>query len=412
MLSRFLRYADGQYGLREELAGIRDHRHHEQGVKTFAVVAGLFFMACVQTGSLNRIEEALGRCPLSCRWRRWIGGALPSADRLGEVAEKLDLDDLRGRLQGHYRRRRRKKTLHPFADGRYMLILDGHEFAASFCRSCPECTQRRVRRGKEKHIQYYHRYVLAYLVGRNGRVVLDLEMQQAHEGEIVAARRLVERLLRVCPRAFDVVGGDALYLDPKLCRDLVDAGKDFIAVLKNKNRDLIQDFNGLRDRVAVKKIQCHGHTCACRDIEGFTSWTSFGRPVRVVSSEETRLVRDPKTRTKVPVTSTWMWATTLSAAQMSTTELVHLGHRRWDIENYAFNELDKYWHADHVYHHHAHAMTAILLILMLAYNLFHVWQARGIKPALRDRYAVYFFAELLKSAFYSGLQIAVEALPP
>ena len=412
MLSRFLRYADHRYGLRGALAEVRDHRHHEQGVKTLAVVAGLFFMACVQVGSLNGIEEALGRCPASCRWHRWLGGTLPSADRLGEVAEKLDLDDLRAQLQGHYRRRRRKKTLRPFANGRYMLILDGHEFAASFRRSCPGCTQRRVRRGKQKRIQHYHRYVLAYLVGQNGRVVLDLEMQQAHEGEIAAARRLVKRLLRTCPRAFDVVGGDALYLDPKLCRDLVEAGKDFIAVLKNKNRDLIQDFNGLRDRAAVKNIKCHGHSCACRDIEGFTSWTQFGHSVRVVSSEETRPVRDSKTHKKVPLTTTWMWASTLSATQMSTTQLVHLGHHRWDIENYAFNELDKYWHADHVYRHDTHAMTAILLIVMLAYNLFHVWQGRDLKPALRDGHSVQFFATLLKAAFYSGLPIAAQLAPP
>jgi hypothetical protein len=55
-------------------------------VKTFAVEAGLFFMACVQVGSLNGIEEALKRCPAPCRWHRGLRGSLPSADRLGEVA--------------------------------------------------------------------------------------------------------------------------------------------------------------------------------------------------------------------------------------------------------------------------------------------------------------------------------------
>jgi hypothetical protein len=156
----------------------------------------------------------------------------------------------------------------------------------------------------------------------------------------------------------------------------------------------------------VKTIPCHGHTCVCRDIEGFTSWTQFGHRVRVVSSEETRIVRDPKTRKKTPVT------TTLSTAAMSTTRLVHLGHRRWDIENCAFNELVKYWHADHVYHHDAHAMTALLLILLLAYDLFHVWCAHGLKPALRERHTVHFFAALLKAAFYTGLRIAAGRAPP
>jgi len=89
-----------------------------------------------------------------------------------------------------------------------------------------------------------------------------------------------------------------------------------------------------------------------------------------------------------------------------------LGHRRWDIENYAFNELGKYWHADHVYPHDAHAMTAILLILLLAYNLFQVWYARELKPALRDRHAVHFFAQLIKAAFYDALRITTDLVPP
>jgi len=57
-------------------------------------------------------------------------------------------------------------------------------------------------------------------------------------------------------------------------------------------------------------------------------------------------------------------------------------------------------------------MTAILLILLLAYNLFHVWHARGLKPALRDRHAVHFFAELLKAAFYHALRITTDLVPP
>ena len=35
------------------------------------------------------------------------------------------------------------------------------------------------------------------------------------------------------------MAGDALYLDPRLCKLILKHNKDFIAVLKNENRDLI-----------------------------------------------------------------------------------------------------------------------------------------------------------------------------
>jgi len=412
MLRRFLHYAGQRYGLRRELMGVQDHRPRRGRVKTFSVVGGLFLMVCTQMGSLNAVEEALRGAAGPCRWHQWLGGKLPSADRLGEVAALVDEDALRELLRRHYHKRRRKKTLRPFADGRFVLILDGHECYASYRRRCPQCLEREIKYKKEKRTQYYHRYVLAYLLGANGSVLLDLEMQRPKEGEIAAARRLVKRLLEHCPRAFHVVAGDALYLHPQLCREVVRAGKDFIAVLKNENRDLIQDFYGLREKAPVKVIKYRGHRCECRDIEGFTSWTQFKGSVRVVSSEEAGSVRRQSTRERETTPSTWLWATSLSRTQMNTATILRLGHHRWDIENYAFNELATYWHADHLYHHHLAAMTVILLILLLAYNLFHVWHDRGLKPALRDRHCVHFFRRLLQASFLDALHLTTDRAPP
>jgi hypothetical protein len=68
-----------------------------------------------------------------------------------------------------------------------------------------------------------------------------------------------------------------------------------------------------------------------------------------------------------------------------------------------FNELVNQWHADHIYHHDTNAMVAMLLLLYLAYNLFHAWLSRGIKPQLRQRHTALHFACQLKAAFYHGL---------
>lgn len=402
MFSRFLRYCERRYALKEELASIGDRRLRMH-CSTFSIVAGLFFMVSVRLGSLNGIEQALRRCRAGCIWHDWVEGKLPSADRLGEVAALLDIEQLRKVLLGHYRQRRRKKTLWRFAGKWSVLVLDGHELGASYLRGCEDCSKRTVKVREGVAVQSYHRYVLAYLLGEKSGLLLDLEMQGPGEGEMPAARRLLRRRLRACPRAFDVVAGDALYLDPALCKEVLAAGKDFMAVLKNESRDLLVDFRQLEKLAPEVQLEFKQRVCRCQDIEGLETWPQVGRAVRVVGSEEVHTVVRQRSRQAETTQSTWVWATSLNSADVCTERLVMLGHRRWDIENRGFNELVKNWHADHVYHHDADAMTAILLLTFLAYNLFHVWQSRNLRPEVCEGRSVRFFERQLLADFLTSL---------
>jgi len=87
------------------------------------------------------------------------------------------------------------------------------------------------------------------------------------------------------------------------------------------------------------------------DVSDWTSWPQVNIPLRVVRSEETYEVRRQLTKQVSQEKAEWMWVTTLPAAQASTAFVVRLGHARWDIENYGFQELVSDWHADHVYKH-------------------------------------------------------------
>lgn len=390
--------------MRDGLDAISDCRA-EPRIPTLRILSSLFLGLAARLGSLNAIDKALRDQPLTKRWNEWIGGGVPSADRLGEVPELMNLDGLRGLLLAHYFGRKRKKTLEPIEENLRVLILDGHEMCASYFRTCKDCLEREVAHGKEKRTQYYHRYVMAYLQCRGGRLLLDLEMQRPGEGEIAAARRLLERLRKAAPRAFNMVTGDALYLDPGLCSWLLEHGMDFVCVLKNENRELIQDFRGLAQTGHGETLECiHGRKqCVCRDIEGFNSWTQLGKPVRVVQSLETSLVRRQRTKENEICSSEWLWATSLTKQRAGTAAILRLGHGRWDIENHGFNELVTYWHADHVYHHEIVAMTVMLLVLFLVYNLFHVFLERALKPALRARYTPSALASRITTEFYAVL---------
>jgi hypothetical protein len=359
----------------------------------------LLLMLWVRLGSLNAIEqEGPGG-----QWRRWLGGCVPSAETLGRAAAAADHDDLRAALLDHYQRRRRKKTLKPIGGRWWPLVFDGHEASASFLRSCKNCLKRSLKTKKGPRTQFYHRYVMAVLLHRDGAVLMDVEPQYPGEDEMAAALRLLDRALRAYPRAFNLVGGDALYQNPKFCQLALDHGKHFIAVLKNENRDLLVDARSLMADQAPRVRRTKTTRYEWWDIEGFTTWTQLGHPVRVVRSLETRTVRRQRTRKPQTQTSEWLWATSLPKTLAPTRLVVEIGHGRWVIENEGFNQLVNEWHADHVYKHDLDAMVGLWLLLGLAYNLFTVWLARNVAPALRRGRTRRFWVRRIQRDFFNGL---------
>jgi len=240
-------------------------------------------------------------------------------------------------------------------------------------------------------------------------VLLDVEEQREGEDEVAATFRLVNRMLKNYPRAFDVVVGDGLYLRANFFSLLLDHGKHVIAVLKDETRDLMVDAKGL---FAYEKplIGIEGTTKRQMwDIEKFSSWDTLGRNVRVVRSVETRTIRRQRTGKEEQETTEWMWATTLSQQEADTETIIKLGHSRWLIENRALNEMVTYWHADHVYRHHPTAITAFWLTLMLVLNLFRAFVYLNVKLELRLKHSNLYFALLIFSGLYDG---SLEKIPP
>jgi hypothetical protein len=95
--------------------------------------------------------------------------------------------------------------------------------------------------GDHEVTEYYHRGVVAHLIGLPLPIVLDIEMIRPGEGEIVAARRLLVRLLERYERFFDAVEGDALYFESALFELCRKHHKYVLAVLKDNNPALLAD---------------------------------------------------------------------------------------------------------------------------------------------------------------------------
>ena len=148
------------------------------------------------------------------------------------------------------------------------------------------------RKGQERTLpEYYHRGVVAHLIGFDLPVVLDIEMLAPGEGEISAAKRLLERLMERYERFFDAVVGDALFWEAPLFELCRKHDKRLLAVLKDNNPALLADAQALlqgEPDLSRKDSELH---IQYWDREGFTSG-AVDAPVRVLRTLETRNKRE------------------------------------------------------------------------------------------------------------------------
>ena len=382
----------------DALDAVTDRRVRPQ-IPTRRVTRSLVGMFLCRLGSLN----ALAHTWASRFWRGWVGGPMPSADSCGRTLGLMEAAGVRAAKHQVYDRLKRGKALPPPAYGLISGILDGHESHATFNRCCDGCLQRKVGEGHHQRIQYYHRIVVFHLVGSGWSLPLDGEPMRPGEDEVAAALRLLDRVLRDYPRAFDVVGGDALYADSRFFNFVLGHGKDAFAVLKDDRRDLLSDAMALIGQTPPTPGTWRRRQCQWWDIEGFTTWPQVHVPVLVVRSLENWTVRSQLTGQPESKTANWIWVTTLNKARASTAATVDIGHGRWTIENQGFNEMVTRWHADHVYKHDPTAIEVGWLLAMLCLTVFLFFWQRNLKPPLRDAFSRLHIAERVKAELFAAI---------
>ncbi len=340
-------------------------------------------MYVLRLRSFNALEQELR---VAKRWEAWIGSRKPSADTIGRVVAKMSPDELRQVLAAIHRSAWRRKAIHTRPSESYRVVaVDGHEVGASRARCCPDCLVREISLGEKTVLEYYHRVVVAQWVGVTPPAILDLELISPKEGEVVAARRLLERILRQHARLIDVISADALYLEAPFFRLVLDAGKHLVVVMKQERRDLYQDAERLRRLVAPQVLVDGPRTTRLWDIPQLSSFTTLARPVRVVWVEEETLKRKivgGKTEKSIEK-KTWIWVTDLPAATVPAVKIQLWGHDRWDLENRGFNELSSLWHMDRYFIHDATAIEILLLTLAIAFVTTYLFYERNLKAPAR-----------------------------
>jgi hypothetical protein len=390
---QFAKYACSVYELPHLLGRLTDGRR-EPTIPTLDVVNSLFHAALLRIPSINAIEgdlkeadfqQLIGRKP-----RQDVKAF--SADVIANVLDQLHLQGVREVIEDVLWTAERNKA---FREGSYGCLrdvaIDGWESFASYDRCCDACLERKVKvknqeTGEvEERVQYYHRYVVAMLLGPVLDVVLDIEPVRSgevrreagedarHEGELTAALRLIDRLHATYGSFIDAFVFDALYANGPTMTKLDGYDYGAFIVLKKEDNEPLKEALALFDGQAPCEryddpvTKEHIDFWDADEIETLDTFKGKVRVIRAVITHEDA------------THSTWCFAIVGSKARkIGRRAALKTVRARWHVENTAFNQWVQYWNMDHVFHHTPNATLAILLLWILAFNLLQLFVYRRL----------------------------------
>lgn len=399
-LHQFEKYVCNVFALPDLLASLTDTRR-SPGISTFDVVNSLFHTAVLRIPSINALEGDLKESDFQKLIGRNPTQDLKafSADVVANVLDKLHLHRVRETIEEVIDKAERNKA---FREGSYGALrcaaLDGWEPFASYDRHCPHCLVRKVKVKRaggdvEEVDQYYHRYVVALLLGPVIDVVLGIEPvlneearrdsdgeHAGHEGELTAARRLIDSLHAAYGAFIDAFVLDALYANGPLMTQLDQHGYGGFIVLKKDNNEPLKEALALShgqrpseeysDSDKKERIQFW-------DSDDIETLDTYNGKVRVIRAVITKPDKEP---------TTWCFAIIGKRARKLTRRTaLQIIRARWHIENTAFNQWIQYWNFGHVFRHTANALMAVLLLWTLAFNLLQLFLYRRLGRCRRPK---------------------------
>lgn len=399
-LHQFEKYVCNVFALPDLLASLTDTRR-SPGISTFDVVNSLFHTAVLRIPSINALEGDLKESDFQKLIGRNPTQDLKafSADVVANVLDKLHLHRVHETIEDVINKAERNKA---FREGSYgplrCVAMDGWEPFASYNRHCPHCLVRKVKVKRaggdvEEVGQYYHRYVVALLLGPVIDVVLGIEPvlneearrdsdgeHAGHEGELTAARRLIDSLHAAYGAFIDAFVLDALYANGPLMTQLDQYGYGGFIVLKKDNNE------PLKEALALSQGQrpCEEYSDSDKkeriqfwDSDDIDTLDTYKGKVRVIRAVITKPDKEP---------TTWCFAIIGKLARkLSRRTALQIIRARWHIENTAFNQWIQYWNFGHVFRHTANALMAVLLLWALAFNLLQLFVYRRLGRCRRPK---------------------------
>ena len=394
MFKRILNYSNKYFNLFSLIDNISDARAKPQ-ITTPDISTSILSILFSNLGSLNKFNQLRDTSSIYNLAER-----IPSASTVARAADGIDIDCIRQILKSIYLKAKRSKMIESYL-GRYIGIIDGHEICSSDIHWCSDCSIRNVSKveGQIK-LNYYHRYTAFILAGKKFAFMLDIEPIYPNEGELTSSSRLLTRVCKNYPKAFEAVIGDGLYLNGTTFNLLASHGKYAAAVLKDEKRYLYDEAISLSKITEPVIYSKDNTTYRVWDHSLSGLWDGYKDSVRVIKSEEIKYIRHHSAELgKWEISkekADWLWVTNLPSV-IGLKNVVSICHTRWQIENKCFGEVVSTWNGNHVYRHSSNAISAFILFLFIVLNIFNIFFTRNIKDKRISTKS--FLVELIKAEF-------------
>ena len=234
---------------------------------------------------------------------------------------------------------------------------------------------------------------MALLLGPDLDVVLGIEpvlneealrdidpAQEGHEGELTAGRRLIQWLHQTYGGFIDAIVADALYAVGPVMTEVTEFGYGAFLVLKKENQEPFKE--------ALKLWEMEGPCESCEDQErkeqvqfgdadDIDTLDTFKGKIRAVRAVVTKADQEKHT---------WCFAVVGERArQVSRPLALRIIRARWHIENTCFHQWTRYWNLSHIFRHTSKALSAVLLLWILAFNLLQLFIYRRLGRSRRPK---------------------------
>jgi len=406
-LRQIVAYARKVYRVGGVLEGVVDARRKPL-IPSGLVAAVVFFTGLLRIRSFNALEPRLSEKP----FLRLVGtdqATLCCVDTVSRSLKVMELDTARAVCVSIVAKAERNKV---FREGWYgalrYVAVDGWEPIRSRNRHCPGCLVRQIKvKGRKGQVvqvaEYYHRYVVALLIGARFDLVLDIEpllpkdirpalvqgkkrdrlvRPDSDEGELTAARRLLKRVKQTFGWV-DVVVADALYANGPFLSSLQQLGLGAVVVARKETDEPLKEALRIWAQQPPERVvdnEAASEQIELWDCQDLETLNTYEGKIRVVRA------RVNKTHKPEQQPSQWcMLVTGAPALRLSPEKLLAVARARWHIENTGFHQWTTRWCFQHVFVHNPQALSALYWLFFAAFNLLTLFLYCQLRCYGRDR---------------------------
>lgn len=364
------------YHINEKINSLKREKNKRILVKGNTIAKMLFIAMFTRERSFNQLLEKIH---IRKKYKNMFGKKehIPKAHVFRDGIKELNLEKLKQIKKSIIQKAKENKEYrNGTVDGHVVVGVDGVENFGSYKKDWNGSYKTKIKVQEYKNgiktevEKEYHKQinVFAKIVGKRPGLVLDYETvtcngnEGKQEYEPYVAIKLIERLKKSYGQGIDVIVCDAIYLEEKFLKAVIDEKYIAVVRLKDNRKAFIAEAEGLFklqkpqliSKTKKKEIKCWSEKLEYKDI-----------PVKVVKFEE-KYMKD-----KVLKTDTiYVVSTSLNLSNETINKIIHA---RWDIENNGFNELKNYWQMKHCFMADEKAINVILQMMIISYNLWELY---------------------------------------